>query len=180
MVGLEEDDHADRRQTDRHDACAQRRDDPGSGEGFPRGEALRGRKERQEGSTLLLVIEEQPYQVQLELAKASWRRPRRPSRRPRRRRLTLVSQARLALDVAQLRLDQIEERRERNLLARKAASQEDYDKAEAQRKKSAAQVECRSGQPRARPKPTTRSTSRMRKAEVDRAKSSRSKTPSST
>ena len=35
----------------------------------------------------------------------------------------------------------IEERRARNLLARNAASQEDYDKAEAQRKKSAAQVE---------------------------------------
>ena len=38
-------------------------------------------------------------------------------------------------------LDQVEERRERNLLARKAASQEDFDKAEAQRKKSEAQVE---------------------------------------
>ena len=38
-------------------------------------------------------------------------------------------------------LDQIEERRERSLLARNAASQDDFDKAEAQRKKSAAQVE---------------------------------------
>ncbi len=40
-----------------------------------------------------------------------------------------------------MRLDEVEERRARSLLARKAASQEDYDKAEAQRKKSAAQVE---------------------------------------
>ena len=40
-----------------------------------------------------------------------------------------------------MRLDQIEERRERNLLARNAASQDDFDKAEAQRKKSAAQVD---------------------------------------
>ncbi len=53
----------------------------------------------------------------------------------------LVSRARLALDQAQLSLDAIEERRERNLLARKAASQDDYDKADAQRRKSVAQVE---------------------------------------
>ena len=52
-----------------------------------------------------------------------------------------IAKAKLELDQAQLRLDQVEERRARNLLARKAASQEDYDKAEAQRKKSAAQVE---------------------------------------
>ena len=43
--------------------------------------------------------------------------------------------------MAQLRLDQIEERREHNLLARNAASQDDYDSAEAQKQKSAAQVE---------------------------------------
>src|SRR5262249_20293890 len=44
-------------------------------------------------------------------------------------------------DRAQLLLDQVEERRERSLLARRAASQDDYDKADAQRKKSEAQVE---------------------------------------
>ncbi len=38
-------------------------------------------------------------------------------------------------------LDQVEERRARSLLVRKAASQEDFDKAEAQRKKSEAQVQ---------------------------------------
>ncbi len=38
-------------------------------------------------------------------------------------------------------LDQVEERRSRSLLARRAASQEDYDKADAQLKKSSAQLE---------------------------------------
>ena len=40
-----------------------------------------------------------------------------------------------------MRLDEVEERRERILLARKASSQEDYDKAQAQKLKSAAKVE---------------------------------------
>ena len=38
-------------------------------------------------------------------------------------------------------LDQVEERRARNLLARRAGSQEDFDKADAQLKKSKAQLE---------------------------------------
>ncbi|MGC8643015.1 MAG: efflux RND transporter periplasmic adaptor subunit, partial [Isosphaeraceae bacterium] len=47
----------------------------------------------------------------------------------------------VALDETQSRLDQVEEKRERNLLARKAASQEDYDRARAKADKSAAQVD---------------------------------------
>ena len=52
-----------------------------------------------------------------------------------------VAKAKVDLDASQLELDKVEERRERNLLARKAASQEDYDRATAQGQKSAAQVE---------------------------------------
>ena len=52
-----------------------------------------------------------------------------------------MAKARVSLDQTQLQLDRVEERRERNLVARKAASQEDYDQAKAKVEKSAAQVE---------------------------------------
>ena len=57
----------------------------------------------------------------------------------------------MALDETQLQLDRVEERRERNLLARKAASQEDYDQAKAKAEKSAAQVEAAKAEPANRP-----------------------------
>ncbi len=90
---------------------------------------------------LLLVIEERPYQVQLEAAKAQLAAAKAGLEKATSSKTVPVARAKLALDEAQLSLDQIEERRERNLLLRNAASQEDFDKAEAQRKKSAAQVE---------------------------------------
>ena len=52
-----------------------------------------------------------------------------------------IAVAQLALDQAQLGLAQIEERRTRSLVARTAASREDLDKAEAERKKWEAQVD---------------------------------------
>jgi membrane fusion protein (multidrug efflux system) len=90
---------------------------------------------------LLLVIEERPYQVQLEATKAQLAAAKAGLEKATVSKVVPISQAKLALDEAQLSLDLIEQRRARNLLARNAASQEDYDKAEAQRKKSAAQVE---------------------------------------
>ncbi len=90
---------------------------------------------------LLLVIEERPYQVQLESAKAQLASAKATLEKATASQSVPVSRARLALDEAQLSLDTIEERRERTLLMRKAASQEDFDKTEAQRKKSAAQVD---------------------------------------
>jgi membrane fusion protein, multidrug efflux system len=90
---------------------------------------------------LLLVIEEKPYQVVLDQAKAQLAAANASLEKAKASKQNLVSRARLALDQAQLSLDEIEERRERSLLARKAVSQEDYDKAIAQRKKSAAQVD---------------------------------------
>jgi membrane fusion protein, multidrug efflux system len=90
---------------------------------------------------LLLVIEKRPYEVQVEAAKAQLAAAKARLEKATASKNVPVSQARLALDSAQLTLDQIEERRERNLLTRNAASRDDFDKAEAQRKKSAAQVE---------------------------------------
>jgi membrane fusion protein, multidrug efflux system len=91
--------------------------------------------------TLLLIIEEKPYQIKLELAKAELAGAEAALKKAKASKANIVSKARLALDMAQLRLDEIEERREQLLLARKAVSQEDYDKSQAQRKKSAAQVD---------------------------------------
>jgi membrane fusion protein (multidrug efflux system) len=90
---------------------------------------------------LLLVIERRPYAIVLEQAEAQLAAAKAALEKAESSKVNLVSRARLALDQAQLSLDAIEERRERSLLARKAASQDDYDKAEAQRKKSAAQVD---------------------------------------
>ena len=90
---------------------------------------------------LLLVIEEKPFQVALEHAKAQLDTAAAALEKAQSSRAVEVAKANLALDQAQMRLDQVEERRERILLARKAASQEDYDKAEAQKLKSAAKVQ---------------------------------------
>jgi multidrug efflux pump subunit AcrA (membrane-fusion protein) len=90
---------------------------------------------------LLLVIEKRPYEVQVEAAKAQLAATKASLEKATASKAVPVSRAKLALDSAQLTLDQIEERRERSLLARNAASRDDFDKAEAQRKKSAAQVE---------------------------------------
>ena len=98
---------------------------------------------------LLLVIEEKPFQVALEHAKAQFVAAAAALEKAQSSKAVEVAKANLALDQAQMRLDEVEERRERILLARKAASQEDYDKAEAQKLKSAAKVAGRPGQPRA-------------------------------
>lgn len=90
---------------------------------------------------LLLVIEKRPYQVQVEAARAQLAAAKASLEKATASKNVPVSRARLALDSAQLTLDQIEERRERSLLSRNAASRDDFDKAEAQRKKSAAQVD---------------------------------------
>jgi membrane fusion protein (multidrug efflux system) len=90
---------------------------------------------------LLLVIDEEPFQVALKQAKAQLAAAKAAHEKATASKAREVARAQLALSEAQLRLDEVEERRERNLVARKAASQEDYDRADAQRKKSAAQVD---------------------------------------
>jgi membrane fusion protein (multidrug efflux system) len=90
---------------------------------------------------LLLVIDEKPFQVQLRQMEAQLAAAEASLKKAIASKTAQVSKAKLALDEAQLRLDELEERRERSLLARNAASQDDFDRAQAQRKKSAAQVD---------------------------------------
>jgi membrane fusion protein, multidrug efflux system len=90
---------------------------------------------------LLLVIEEDPFQVKVEQAKAVLEEARAELEKAKESRANEVAQARVSLDNAQLQLDRVEERRERNLLARKAASQDDYDQAKVKVDKSSAQLE---------------------------------------
>jgi membrane fusion protein, multidrug efflux system len=90
---------------------------------------------------LLLVIDEEPFKLAVEQAQAQLDASEAVLRRATASKAVEIAKAQEELDRAQLLLDQVEERRSRNLLSRKAASQEDYDKADAQRKKSGAQVQ---------------------------------------
>jgi len=90
---------------------------------------------------LLLVIDEEPFQVVLNQAEAQLAAANASLKKAEASKAVEVAEANLKMDQAQARLDTVEERRERVLLARKAGSQEDYDKAVAQAAKSAAKVE---------------------------------------
>jgi len=90
---------------------------------------------------LLLVIDEEPFRVRVEQAKAVLDAARAGLRRRQASKAREIAQAQVALDETQHQLDRVEERRERNLLARKAASQDDFDRAKAQAEKSLAQVQ---------------------------------------
>lgn len=89
---------------------------------------------------LLLVIDPIPFELQLKEAEARLQAARATLAKAQSSKDPEVSKAQVELDRAQSLLDQVEERRERSLLARRAASQEDYDKADAQLKKSTAQM----------------------------------------
>ena len=89
---------------------------------------------------LLLVIDEKPFQAAFDQAKAQLEAAVAALEKATASKSREISTANLEIDQAQLRLDEVEERRARILLARKAASQEDYDRAEAQKRKSAAKV----------------------------------------
>ena len=93
-------------------------------------------KHFQEGSNvkkgqLLLVVEEQPFKVKVAQAQAVLDEAEATLKKAVQSKSREVSKAQVELDETQLQLDKVEERRERNLLARKAASQEDYDRASA-------------------------------------------------
>jgi RND family efflux transporter MFP subunit len=90
---------------------------------------------------LLLVIDEEPFQVKVAEAKAVLEEANAALKKARESKSREVAKAQEALGQTQLQLDRVEERRERNLLARRAASQEDYDRARAKVDRSAAQVD---------------------------------------
>ena len=90
---------------------------------------------------LLLVIDEVPFQVQLDQAKARLAEAEASLRKSKESRSREVARAQLALDDSQLQLARLAEARQRNLTSRNAGSREELDQAEANRKKSEAQVQ---------------------------------------
>lgn len=100
----------------------------------------------EEGATvkkgdLLFVIDEEPYRVALNSARAKQAEAEAAVRKAEQSKGRETAAAKVALDLAQLNLKRIEERRARVLLTRNAGSQEDLDRAEADRKQYEAQVE---------------------------------------
>lgn len=105
-------------------------------------------KERrfQEGSLvkenqLLLVIDEEPFRVQVDQAKTRLAEAEAALLKARQSRAREVARAQLALDQSQLELTKLAETRIKSLIARGAGTREEMDQAEANRKKSEAQVE---------------------------------------
>jgi membrane fusion protein (multidrug efflux system) len=90
---------------------------------------------------LLFVIDEEPFRVMLEQARARQGEAEAALRKAEQSKGREVARAQLDLDLSQLALARLEESRTRSLLARNAGSREDLDRAEATRKKSEAQVE---------------------------------------
>ena len=90
---------------------------------------------------VLMVIDEETFQVQVALAKSKVDETRAALEKSKQSKSREVAEAQLTLDQAALAFTQVEDRRNRTLLARNAASREDIDKSEASTKKAAAQVE---------------------------------------
>ncbi len=90
---------------------------------------------------LLLVIDEEPFRVQHDQAKARLAEAEASLRKSRQSRAREVARAQLALDDSQLQLAILAETRQRSLTMRNAGSREEMDQAEANRKKNEAQVE---------------------------------------
>jgi RND family efflux transporter MFP subunit len=89
---------------------------------------------------LLLVIDEVPFQVQLDQAKTRLAEAEANLKKARQSRSREVARAQLALDESQLRLAQLDENRQHNLFSKNAGTREETDRTEANRKKNEAQV----------------------------------------
>jgi RND family efflux transporter MFP subunit len=90
---------------------------------------------------LLFIIDEEPFQVALAMAKARLDEADAAFRKAEQSKAKEVSAAQLALDQASLGLAKVEEQRTKNLVARNAGTRESLDEAEATRRKAEAQVE---------------------------------------
>lgn len=89
---------------------------------------------------LLLVIDDEPYRVQLEEARAELAEAEIALKKARQSQAREVMTAQLELDESQLNLAITEEERLQQLIATRAVSQEELDRAVANRKKNEAQV----------------------------------------
>jgi membrane fusion protein, multidrug efflux system len=90
---------------------------------------------------LLVVIDEEPFQLELAHAQAELAQVEAQRERARESKTHEIAAAQLRLHQAQLDLTVIEERRQSQALARGNATRSEFDQAEAARKKAAAQVE---------------------------------------
>jgi RND family efflux transporter MFP subunit len=90
---------------------------------------------------LLLVIEEDPFAAQVAQSKAKLEAALADLEKATKSKSREVASAQVNLSNASLELARVEERREANLLAKAAASRENFDRMQAARKKSEAQVE---------------------------------------
>ncbi|MFO0950061.1 MAG: efflux RND transporter periplasmic adaptor subunit [Isosphaeraceae bacterium] len=99
------------------------------------------RKNEVKAGQLLFVIDEKPYQVRLDEAQAKLDEARATLAKAEKSKAHEVAKAQINVDDAALVLAQVEERRNRTLLARNAGSREDVDRAEAARKRAEAQVQ---------------------------------------
>lgn len=90
---------------------------------------------------LMMVIEEEPFRATHEQAAAKLAEAESVLRKAEQSKAREVARAQLALNEAAAILAKLEEARQRNLARRDAASKEDYDRADANRKKADAQVE---------------------------------------
>src|SRR5262249_54075791 len=90
---------------------------------------------------LLFVIDEEPFKAKVAEAKARLEVAEAALKKAQDSKAREVATAQQALDVAVLQLAKVEEARQRSLRTRNVNSQEDLDRAEANRKKTEAQVE---------------------------------------
>lgn len=90
---------------------------------------------------LLLVIDEEPFQLSLEQAKTRLAESEAALKKAKDSRARETATAQVALDEAQLQLARFSEARQHNLMVRGAGTPEERDQAEAARKKAEAQVE---------------------------------------
>ena len=90
---------------------------------------------------LVFVIDEIPYKVSLDAAVAKYQDAQAALARANQSKSREIATAQLAFKQAVLYLARLEETRQRNLVNRNAAPQQDLDRAEAERKKDEADVE---------------------------------------
>ncbi len=94
-----------------------------------------------EEGQLLLVIDEEPFQLQLEQTKARYAEAQTTLQKAEQSRARELARAKVALDEAVLFQAESNETRLRKLVSGKAVTQDEYERAEAQRKQAAAQVD---------------------------------------
>ena len=89
---------------------------------------------------LLLLIDEEPFQVRLEQVRARQEEAGAALKRAEESKAVEVAQAQLELDLTQLALSRLDEGRSRALIDRRAGTREELEKSEASRRKSEAQI----------------------------------------